>query len=250
MLRQIIAMICVAALLIPAVPGQSPDVRQAPEQTAQQPASAPSAEQASSAQMTIPEGTEIQLSLREAVSSKLSEPGDEIYAVVRRDVVVDGRVILRQGTEIIGRVTATKPARRMLRGGMLHLSFDRVRTDTGEQKLSAIIKSASDFNRDEKIKSDGEGSLKGGKNGTGVLTNVAAAAGIGGAAASIIILAGASRLPFGSGIGAVAGGSAAAAASALGVGVIAGILLTKGKEVRLEPGTLIRLRLERPLAIG
>ena len=53
----------------------------------------------------IPEGTEIQLSLRDPVSSKLSEPGDEVLAVVRRDVVVDGRVILQQGTEVVGRVT-------------------------------------------------------------------------------------------------------------------------------------------------
>src|SRR4030095_15172166 len=47
--------------------------------------------QSQSGESIIPEGTEIQLALLDPVSSKLSEAGDEIRAVVRRDVFVDGR---------------------------------------------------------------------------------------------------------------------------------------------------------------
>src|SRR5499427_8799992 len=139
----------------------------------------------------IPEGTEIQLALLDPVSSKLSEPGDEIRAVVRRDVIVDGRVMLREGTEVIGRVTLAQPAKRPLKGGRLHITFDRIRLEGSEQKISAAVKSASDFTRDEKVKSDSEGTLNGGKDGGKVLRNVGAAAGIGYVGVTIAILAGA-----------------------------------------------------------
>jgi hypothetical protein len=239
MIRKLLTLLCLVALLGQPFPAQSVIAQAA--QTDNQ----------SSAETVIPEGTVIQLSLRDPVSSKLSEAGDEVYATVRSDVVVEGRKLLPKGTEIIGRVTAVKSAKRPLKGGLLHLTFDRVRLDGGEQRLSAIVKSAADFTRDEKVGADGEGSLKGGKSGGDVLKNVGTAAAIGGIGASIIILSSArdrNNLGLG-GIG-ISSGGAIAAASVLGASVIAGILLTKGKEVRLDQGTIIRLRLERPLAIS
>lgn len=241
MLRQICTFLCLVALLSPHVSGVTikSDNRQAQPDRQEFPG------------LVIPEGTVLQLSLKDPVSSKLSEPGDEVYAVVRRDVVVAGRKLLAEGTELIGRVTATQPARRLLRGGMLHLTFDRIRLDGGEQRLSAVINSVADFTRDEKIKSDGEGSLKGGKSGGEVLKNVGTAAGIGGIGASIIILSSArDRNTLGLGGVGISSGGAVAAASVLGASVVAGVLLTKGREVRLDQGTIIRLKLERPLAVN
>ena len=141
-------------------------------------------------QNEVPAGTEIQLTLRDPLSSKLSEPGDEVIATIRRDVVVDGRTVLRQGTEVIGRVTLAEAAGRVFKGGRLHITFDRIRIDGLEQKLTAVIKSASDFTRDEKIKTDDEGTLKGGKDGGKTLQNVGAAAGIGMIGVTIANLAG------------------------------------------------------------
>lgn len=205
-------------------------------------------EQKNQSALIIPEGTVIQLSLREPLSSKLSEVGDEVVAAVKRDVVVAGQVLLRQGAEVLGHVTLTKPARAPLKGGMLHLTFDRVRLEDGiERKLSATIQSASDFTRDEKVKSDGEGTLKGGKSGGDVVKNMGTAAGIGGAAATVIILSSADRNSAGfrhfSGPGATAG------AAVLGASLVAGVLLTKGKDVRLDRDAIIRLKLERPLLV-
>src|SRR5215475_9424416 len=138
----------------------------------------------------IPEGTEIQLALLDPVSSKLSEPGDEIRAVVRRDVFVDGRRLLREGTQVIGRVTLAQPARRMMRGGRLHITFDRIRLEGEEQKIVVAVKSASDFTRDEKVKSDPEGTLKGGVDGGKVLDNVITGAELGGVGVTIALLGG------------------------------------------------------------
>jgi hypothetical protein len=219
---------------------------------AQQPASSSANEPTQNAAkgLLIPEGTLIQLSLHDSVSSKLSEVGDEVTATIKKDIVVEGITLLKAGTEVIGRVTVVKPAKRPLKGGQLHLSFDRIRLEDGlQRKLTAIVQSASDFTRDEKISGNGEGTLKGGTGSSEVLQNVGMAAGIGGAAATIIILAGrnGNASPFG--IGGISGGSATAAASVLGGSMIAGVLLTKGKEVRLDSCSLVRLKLERPLAV-
>ena len=199
--------------------------------------------------LVIPEGTNIQLSLREPLSSKLSETGDEVIAVVRRDVVVDGQRLLREGTEVIGRVTLAQPAGRLLKGGKLHVTFDRIRLDGGERRLSVIIKSASDFTRDEKVKGDGEGTLKGGASGGNVLQNVGTAAGIGMIGVTIIILSSIDGNNGGLLGGGIGRGAGIAGASVLGGSVVAGLLLTKGKEVRLDQNTVVRLQIARPLAI-
>jgi hypothetical protein len=193
----------------------------------------------------IPEGTEIQLALLDPVSSKLSEPGDEIRAVVRRDVFVDGRRLLREGTEVIGRVTLAKPAGRPLKGGQLHITFDRIRLEGSEQKIAAMLKSASDFTRDEKVKSDGEGTLKQGASGGDVFNNVLKASALGQAGVTIALLGGlassdGTRIPSGAAIGGLAG---------MGASMAAGVLLTKGKEVRLDQSAVIRLKLVKPVSI-
>src|SRR2546423_6396547 len=106
MTKQLLTFICLIVLVCPTTYAQSSDQS-----------------------LVIPEGTEIQMSLRDPLSSKLSEVGDEVVATIRRDVIVDGKTLLRQGTEIVGRVTIAKPARRPLKGGMLHITFERVRLD-------------------------------------------------------------------------------------------------------------------------
>lgn len=193
----------------------------------------------------IPAGTELQLALLDPVSSKLNEPGDEIRAVVRRDVIVDGRRLLREGTEVIGRVTLAQPAKRPLKGGRLHITFERIRLEGEEQKIATIMKSASDFSRDEKVKSDGEGTLQGGKDGGKAMDNALRGVMLGGAGATIAILAGVATSDNG-GIGA---GGAIAGASMIGGGAVAGVFMTKGKEVRLDQGAIIRLKLATPISL-
>ena len=200
--------------------------------------------QSQSGETVIPEGTEIQLALLDPVSSKLSEAGDEIRAVVRRDVYVDGRRLLREGTEIIGRVTVAQPARRMMRGGRLHITFDRVRLEGEEQKIAVSMKSASDFSRDEKVKSDPEGTLKAGVDGGQVLENVRTGAELGGVGVTIAILSG---VASNGGIGAYQAAAIGGLAT-LGGAIIAGVLLTKGKEVRLDSSAVIRVKLVRPIS--
>jgi hypothetical protein len=143
-------------------------------------------------------------------------------------------------------VTMAQPAKRPLKGGQLHLTFEKVRIDGQEQKLFAIIKSASDFTRDDKISGDGEGTLKGGTDGGKVVDNVIKAGTLGGIGASVIILSGISRER---GVGGISRAAAIGGPAVLGGSIVAGILLTKGKEVRLDRDTIIRLKLEKALAV-
>ena len=196
----------------------------------------------------IPEGTELQLSLDEPLSSKLNDVGDMVVATVRRDVVVEGRTLLPKGAEVTGRVALANPAGRPFKGGKLHVTFDRVRIDGIEQKLSVVVKSASDFDADTKVKANSEGTLKEGTSGGTLLSNVGTAAGIGGIGVTIAILAG-TRDTGGGYYGGFSQESAIVGASIMGASVVAGVLLTKGKEVRLSPGTIIRVKLERPLTV-
>ena len=229
MLRRFLMIVCLLALVRPVSPVWA---------------------QTQTAAQEVPAGTEIQLTLRDPLSSKLSEPGDEVVATIRRDVVIDGRTVLRQGTEVIGRVTLAEAAGRVFKGGRLHITFERIRIDGLEQKITAVIKSASDFSRDEKIKTNDEGTLQGGKDGGKVLQNVGTAAGIGMIGVTIAILAGQDNNGFGGFYGGISQGGAVAAGAILGGSVLTGLLMTKGKEVRLDQNAIIRLRLERPVAIG
>jgi hypothetical protein len=109
------------------------------------------------------------------------------------------------------------------------------------------VQSASDFDQNEKVNNNGEGTLKGGKNGEGAARNAAVAAGLSLGPASIVVATkGLNNLIRAGSIGAV---PVATGATIVAGAVVGGILLTKGKDVRLEPGSIVRLKLERSLAV-
>lgn len=243
MKKHLKVVVCLLALLPAGIPIPTP--AQTPEQTQAQTSTQTTTQ---NLERVIPEGTEIQLSLAEPLSSKLNDVGDVVFATIRRDVAVDGRTVLPKGAEVSGRVTLAQRAGRPFKGGKLHITFDRVRLDGQEQKLAVVIKSASDFARDEKIATNSEGTLKEGTSGGDLLKNVLTAAGIGGIGVTIAILAGSKN--DGGYYRGIGGGGAIAGASILGASVVVGVLLTKGKEVRLDSGAVIRVRLERPFVVG
>lgn len=210
--------------------------------SARPPSQSPEKSPPPTAELIIPAGTELQLTLQEPLSSKLSETGDEVMAILRRDISADGMVLLRRGTEFFGRVTMAAPARRPFKGGQLHLTFDRVRIDGQDRRISIIIESVSNFSRDEKIRADGEGTLKGGNDGGKTLRNVGTAAAFGMTGATIILLASAGDR------GLTAAGAATGAGIIAG-SAVAGLLLTSGKEIRLDQNSLLRMKLERALRL-
>ena len=190
---------------------------------------------------TIQPETKARIVLQSHISSKLNEVNDTITAVLYEPVYVDGQLVLPRGTEFHGRVASVKPARRGQKGAEMTIVFEKVAMPWGEEPIGIVMTSIDDWARDEKLKADDEGKVKGGHNGEKAAHNVERGARIGGGAAGTVILAGEAA---GGGAGVYGGGAAV-----LGGSMLAGLLLTKGADVRLQPGTIFRVKFVKPLTL-
>lgn len=184
----------------------------------------------------LAEGTTAKLSLQTQLSSKLSEVGDEVLAILHEAVrSEDGRVVIPRGTEFIGRVTQVQAAKRPQKGASLTVVFDKARMSYGIEKVSTIVTAIDDFANDEKLKSkDDEGKVSGGRSGGRTARNAGTGAGIGGLGGMII---------------GAAGGGIGGAVGAIGAGAVGGVLMTKGNDIKLQSGTILRIRFERAMTI-
>ncbi len=164
---------------------------------------------------TLPEGTEIQVRLEQPLSSRTARIEDRFETSVAVPVELDGRVIVPAGTRVRGIVTGVQRGERLIKGGRLDLSFDSIypddRTRRDMRARVVSIKENLDLHGDN-AKRAGIGAVLG-----GVIGSV-----IGGTKGAII--------------GAVLGGGGALAAKL-------------GEDVELPPGTILTLRLERPLDV-
>lgn len=183
---------------------------------------------------TIEPETRAKLILQSRLSSKLSEPGDPIRAVLDEPISVNGQVVLMRGTEFIGRVTQVTPARRGQKQGSIAIAFERVSLSWGEQPVSIVVTAIDDWDKNEKLNADSEGKVKGGHRGDATARNVERGGVIGGAGAGVVILSGG---PYGAG------------AASLGGGLLAGLLLTKGGEVVVNPGVVFRVKFVKPVTL-
>ncbi|MBK7599983.1 MAG: hypothetical protein IPJ07_16260 [Acidobacteria bacterium] len=192
--------------------------------------------QSQGANIIIPQGSSAKLTLQSQLSSKISEVGDQVTAVLYEDVRgSDGRVAIPRGTEFIGRVTQVQSAKRPQKQATMTIIFETMRMSYGTEKISTVVTAIDDYANDEKMKAkDDEGKVAAGRSGKRTAQN----AGIGGGLGSLGGLI----------IGA-AGGGLAGMAGAAGAGVLGGVLMTKGNDIKLEPGTVLRIRFERDIKL-
>lgn len=186
------------------------------------------------ATVTVAEGTVLRLALQTPVSTKISEVGDPVRATLYDDLLVEGKLVLERGAEFLGRVTHVKPARRGQRQSELALVFDRMRTSYGVEPVATTLVAIDDWQGDRKVRADEEGVAHGGRSGERTFRNVYRGAHVG--------------LAAGSAVGLITGSGKAAGiviASTLG----GAVLMTKGEDLRLNPGTILRVRVERPLSL-
>lgn len=193
--------------------------------------SAPSVE-SEKPMLTIPVGTRIPLSLKQAISTKTAKEGDPVYAETAFPFVLNERVAIPAGTYIQGKIT------RAQRGGhvkgraevLIHFTSmiypsgytvmlgGSIENTPGAEHTTmkdseGTIRQDSEVGR--KAKSAAEGATTGGI--IGAVTNGGKGAGIG------------------AGVGGLAG---------LAIG-----MLTRGADVRLEPGTSIEMEIQREVAV-
>ena len=203
---------------------------------AQQPAQPEAQPPQRAENVVVPEGAQARLSLQTQLSSKLSEVNDEVTAVLYEAVRgEDGRTAIPRGTEFLGRVTQVQAAKRPQKQATMTVVFDRMRLAYGTEKVATMVTAIDDFANDEKLKSkDDEGKVGGGRSGGRTARNAGTGATLGGLGGLIVGAAG-------GGLGGVAVATAAGAAG--------GVLMTKGNDIKLAQGTVLRIRFERAVTV-
>ena len=167
---------------------------------------------------TIQPETKAKIVLQSRLSSKLSEVGDPVTAVLDEPIYVDGQLVVPRGTEFRGRVTQVTPARRGQKQGSIALAFEHIAMSWGDEPVAVVVTAVDDWDKNEKLSADSEGKVKGGHRGDKTAENVQRGGTIGGA-------------------------------GALGGGLLVGLLLTKGGEVVVAPGAIFRVKFVKPLTL-
>src|SRR5262249_39649401 len=80
----------------------------------------------------VPANTIIRVRTTEGVSSDTARVGDVVPMEVLSDVLINGRVIVRQGSPAVGEISRVKEARTMGRRGHVALTLNYVEAITGE----------------------------------------------------------------------------------------------------------------------
>ena len=181
---------------------------------------------------TIEPETKAKVVLQTRLSSKLSEVGDTITAVLDEPIYVNSLLVLPRGTEFHGRVTEVTPAKRGHKAATLALTFERIAMPWGEEPVSVVLTAIDDWDSNEKRKADDEGKVSGGHRGNKTAENVYRGGQIGGLGAAAVILS---------------GGGLATGGAAIGGGLLGGLLLTKGGEVQVSPGAVFRIKFVKPV---
>jgi hypothetical protein len=178
-------------------------------------------------EITIPEGTEFKLQLHTAINSKTTKAGDRILTTLIDPVAVEDRDVLSKGVRVDGHVGEVRPAARKGKGGFLTIVFDTVELPNGQKvailgSLTEVFSSES--GSDPNVGPEGE--LKG--------------HGASRKEQAVVILAPAA-------IGAAIGPGTAIALGA--AGVIAAVLIPRGKQATLAAGSLVGMRLDRDVTL-
>lgn len=184
--------------------------------------------------LTVPSGTRFKTRLETPISSKLSEVGDTIIVTLLEPMAIDAQHVLPRGTEMTGKVTFVKRAGKVKGRAEVYALINELTTNYGSEPIQVSIDAADDASNDEKIRPDEEGKLKS-NNGLGDDVEDATRGAALGSLASTPV--------------AIATGSVGAAIAGPAVGAIAGLLLSRGKEVRLPVGSVFRMKFDKDLTL-
>jgi len=183
-------------------------------------------------EITIPAGTKIPVTLKNAISTKGNHVGDPIYAQSTFPVVINERIVVPAGTYVQGVIDHIKRAGRVHGKAEILMHFTSLVYPTGYTVLLPGAVDNIPGAEHQKVKGQ-EGTIQQEgqtKEKIGTAASTAATGAV---------------------IGAVSGGGKGALIGS-GVGGAAGMaiaMLTRGNDVRLEPGTGIEMVFQRALAL-
>jgi hypothetical protein len=175
---------------------------------------------------SIPEGTTFLVRLEDKLDTRKLEPGKHFKVKLGEDLIAPNGATIPRGKKIKGHVSSVEQG---LHARML-LSFDEIETNHGWIPLEATITGVPG---EHGAKTDEEGDVeKKGMNKRRMVETAAVGAGIGAVGGAV---AGGGK---GAGIGAGAGA---------GLGALTGVL--RDRNLRLEKGTTLELKLDHPLQV-
>src|SRR5262245_60536500 len=177
--------------------------------------------------MVVPVGTAIPISLTSRISTKNAQDGDGVYGKTIFPITVDNKIVIPEGSFVRGKITAVKQPGRVKGKAELTLTFQTLVLPSGI--TVEMYTSLGSVGGDAKVK--GEATAGGGRRKGKDGGNIAKTGGTGAVIGAI----------GGGKGGAIAGGAAGGAIGA------ATVLLTRGPDLVLEPGTMIEVILDRPL---
>jgi hypothetical protein len=161
----------------------------------------------------VPVGIELDVRLQNPLSSATAQVEDRFEATTMVDLNNGSRVLIPAGSIVRGVVTSVNKASRVDRKGSLTLSFDQVTIGRRSYPIHATV--------DQVFQSEG-------------------------------VRGEAGRIGAGAGVGAIIGGILGGAKGALAGIIIGGggtVAATPGKDVELQPGTVVRMRFDAPLVV-
>jgi type IV secretion system protein VirB10 len=187
--------------------------------------------------LTIPAGTKIPLSLKQAISTKNAREGDAVYAETAFPFVLNNRVVVPAGAFIQGTISHVERAGHGRGRAEILMHFTSMIYPSGYTvMLPGSVENTP--GADNKSVKDSEGTIQEDKD-TGKKIEDAAKGGtygtIGGATAGGLATGGLNGARVGAGAGAAAG--------------IAWALLKRGDDVKLEVGTSIEMEIQRAITV-
>jgi len=195
-------------------------------------AAAPSAAVPSKAALTIPVGSKIPLSLKQAISTKTAKEGDPVYAETTFPFVINDKIAIPVGTYIQGKVTRVERGGHVKGRAQLLIHFTSMVYPSGYTVL--LGGSVENTPGAEKTTmKDPEGTIQQDSDAGKKAKDVAGAA------------------TTGAVIGAISDGGKGAGIGA-GIGGVAGMavaMLSRGSDVRLPPGSSIEMEIQREVTV-
>jgi hypothetical protein len=183
--------------------------------------------------VTVPAGTQIPLRLAQGISTKSAKIGDAVYAETVFPVTANDRIIIPAGTYVQGRISQIKRPGRVKGRAEFLMHFTTMIFRSGYTvMLPGAVENLPGSEKQTVMDKEGtvrQDSTRGKDAGT-----VAKTAGEGAVVGAVV-----DRGIKGAGIGGAAGA---------GIG-LASVLLTRGPEATLPPGTNVLIVLERPLSL-
>jgi type IV secretion system protein VirB10 len=213
--------------------GSTPESSAPPAQAKAPEVAARSAKTAANTGAVIPAGTKVALVLKQAISTKTAKEGDAVYAETNFPVAIDDKIIIPPGTYVQGKISQVKRGGHVKGRAELLIHFTSMIYPSGYTVI--LPGSLENVPGAEKATvKDSEGTIQQDSQTGEKLGTVAKTAGAGAAIGGI-----AGEGWKGAGIGAGIGGAVG--------GAIA--MLSRGADVRMEPGTSVEMVIQREVPL-